>query len=61
MASISSMAKKTKEKEVKNVQLINNQACEPPKFRAILETEYKADPNDALSKIPPKHINDQGC
>ena len=39
-------------KEVKNIQLISNEACEPPKFRAIPEIAYKADPNGALSQIP---------
>ena len=53
MATNSSMAKKMEEKEVKNVQLISNQACEPPKFRAIPKIAYKADPNGALSQIPP--------
>ena len=60
MDSNSSMGKKMEEKEVKNVQLISNQACKPPKFRAIPEIVYKGDPNGALSQIPPNvlMIND---
>ena len=38
-ATASSM--KMEAKEVKNVQLISNQACDPPKFKAILETHIK--------------------
>ena len=41
-------------KEVTNIQLIRNEACEPPKFKAILEIAYKANPNGALSQI---HLN----
>lgn len=39
-------------KEVLNVQLINNDTCEPPKFCLILEVAYKEDPTKALSSIP---------
>ena len=60
MVASSSKIKKMKGKEVKNIQLISNVACEPPKFRAIPKITYKADPNGALSQIPPKvlMIND---
>ena len=53
MATSSLMAKNIEEKEVKNVQLITNQECEPPKFKAIPKIVYKANPNGALSQIPP--------
>ena len=60
MAANSSLVKKMERKEVKNVQLINNEACEQPNFRAIPKISYKADPNSALSQIPPNvlMIND---
>ena len=41
-------------KEVKNVQLVSNDACEPPKFCAIPKIAYKGDLSKALSSIPLK-------
>ena len=60
MATSSSLIKKMEGKEVKNVQLISNKACEPPKFRATPKITYKVDPKGALSQIPPNvlMIND---
>ena len=60
MVASSLMVKKMEGKEVKNIQLISNEACKPLNFRAIPEITYKAYPNGALSQIPPKvlMIND---
>ena len=53
MAASGLSIKKMEVKKVKNVQLISNQACEPPKFRVIPKITYKVDPNGALSQILP--------
>lgn len=39
-------------KKVFTAQLIDNNACGPPKFLPILEVAYKEDPAEALSSIP---------
>ena len=52
MATSSSTINNMEGKEVKNVQLISNEACEPPKFRPIPKITYKVNPNGALSQFP---------
>ena len=41
MVTITSSMMKKEVKEAKNVQLISNEACDPPKIKAIPEIMYK--------------------
>ena len=49
----SSTTMKKKWKKVTNVQLISNDVCEAPDFKAIPEVPYKGDLAGALSSISP--------